>query len=105
MDRPKEYQSLLPQNEADPVGSETREIGLASPAPRSVQFVMFESGNNPAAGGNEKQPLIVDRFDLHQNYPNPFNPQKAEGRETCNGVDQVMCLNKRKNVALYIFES
>jgi hypothetical protein len=33
MDIPKEYQSLLPQNEAYPIGSETREIRLASPAP------------------------------------------------------------------------
>jgi hypothetical protein len=39
MDRPKEYQSLLPQHEEYPIGSETREISLASPAPRSVQFV------------------------------------------------------------------
>jgi hypothetical protein len=39
MDRPKEYQSLLPQNEAYPIGSETREIRLALPAPRSVQSV------------------------------------------------------------------
>ena len=77
MDRPKEYQSLLPQNEACPIGSETREIRLALPAPRSVQFVMVESGNNPAAVGNEKRPFIVNRFDLHQNYPHPFNPKTS----------------------------
>ncbi len=98
MDIPKEYQSLLPQNEAYPIGSETREIRLASPAPRSVQFVMVESGNNPVAEGNEKRPFIVDRFDLYQNYPNPFNPQTsisifAPTSERCyfEGVDILGC--------------
>jgi hypothetical protein len=59
MDRPKEYQSLLPRNEAYPIGSETREIRLASPASRSVQFVMVESGNNPVAAGNETDLLSL----------------------------------------------
>jgi hypothetical protein len=61
---------------AYPIGSESREIRLTSPA-RSVQFVMIESGSSPVSVGNEKQPVIVDRFALDQNYPNPFNPQTS----------------------------
>ncbi len=53
-----------------PIGSQ---ISFASPA-FSVQYVMIESGSNVVSVGNEKQPVIVDRFALHQNYPNPFNP-------------------------------
>jgi hypothetical protein len=51
----------------------TGDIKFISP-PRSVQYILLESGEHTAVPDDKNQ-VTVNQFILYQNHPNPFNPR------------------------------